>query len=196
MPLLFIPLNSVAMKFYTKARKGIIKARDEKIAIINEALQGIRQIKFAALEPRWQDIIMEAREAELAQQRLIFVWGGLSLVCWISAPILLGASAISVYAWLNGGITPAVAFTTLSVLTKIEGSLGVIPTTITEYIDAAVSMRRIEKHLKGPEQLESITAGDDVSFDNATIAWHSNESHSSSFELHGVNISFPKGEIR
>lgn len=179
-----------------KAQDGVMKARDDKMAVINEALRGIRQIKFAALEPRWKNIIMEAREAELAQIRLVYIWGGLSLVCWISAPILLGASAIGVYAWLNGGISPAVAFTTLSVLTKIEGSLGVIPTTITEYIDAAVSMRRIEKHLKGPEKSESITAGDDISFDNATITWPSNESHSSRFKLRGVNISFPRGEIR
>lgn len=153
------------------------------MTVVNEALQGIRQVKFATLEPRWQHIIMETREIELTQQRLVFVWGGLTLVCWISTPVLLGASAVRIYAWLKGGASPAVAFTTLSILTKIEGSLGVIPTTITEYIDAAVSMRRIEKHLNAEENLDSITAGDSACFENALISWPSNGIHDSRFQL-------------
>ncbi|KAJ2905837.1 hypothetical protein MKZ38_004085 [Zalerion maritima] len=172
-PLLFIPLNSMATKSYMKAQGGLMAVRDKKTEVVKEALQGIRQIKFAAIEPQWQRAILEARERELAQQWRVYAWAALLMFCWISAPILLGASAIGTYAWLNGGVSPAVAFTALSVFTKLEWWLSVIPTPVTELMGAIVSLRRIQKHLRSPDMPEYM-----------------------GFQLRDVNLVFPKGEIR
>ena len=199
-PVLFIPLNSLGTRIYMKAQESVMKARDEKMAIVKEALQGIRQIKFAAIEPQWQRAIMISRERELAQQWSVFAWAVLLMFCWISAPILLGAAAIGTYAWLHGDVSPAIAFTALSIFTKLEWSLSVIPSTITELLDAVISLRRIEKHLKGPEKPESLRPGEAVSFERATITWpsddHSDANQSLKFQLQNMNLVFPKGEIR
>lgn len=199
-PILFIPLNFVATKIYMRAQEGVMKARDEKMAIVKEALQGIRQIKFTAVEDQWQRAIMEARERELAQQWRVFAWAVLLMFCWISAPILLGAAAIGTYAWLHGDVSPAIAFTALSVFTKLEWSLSVIPTTITELLDAVVSLRRIGDHLESPDKSETSSPGEEVSLDRATIAWPShdpsNKDDGFKFRLRNVNLVFPKGAIR
>lgn len=199
-PVFFIPLNSLATKMYMKAQQGVMKVRDEKVIIIKEALQGIRQIKFSAVESQWQDVIMEARERELAQQWRVFAWAVLLMFCWISAPILLGAVAIGTYAWLHGDVSPAVAFTALSVFTKLEWSLSVIPTTVTELLDALVSLRRIESHLKCPDKPETLSPGEDVSLEKATITWPTNDPPNGdqhfNFQLRNVNLVFPEGDSR
>ena len=44
------PLNLYLSKLMSKAQSALMHLRDQKIAVVNEALQGIRQIKFAASE--------------------------------------------------------------------------------------------------------------------------------------------------
>ena len=43
-----------------------MKVRDEKMGVVTEALEGIRQIKFSALEKQWQAKIAGLRDRELA----------------------------------------------------------------------------------------------------------------------------------
>lgn len=42
-----------------------MSARDIKTGVISEALHGLRQIKFAALEKEWQSRIMSVRLNEM-----------------------------------------------------------------------------------------------------------------------------------
>jgi hypothetical protein len=44
-----------------------MEVRDEKMGVVTEALQGIRQIKFAALERRWESKIGNVRTRELGE---------------------------------------------------------------------------------------------------------------------------------
>ena len=111
-------------------------------------------------------------------------------------PILLGAASLAVYAWLNGGMTPAVAFTSLAIFTKLEYSLSVMPNTISELLDARVSIKRIQQHLEGPEKISSTIAGESVAFECVEVAWPSNEKVHESFRLRNVNLAFPNNQLR
>jgi len=50
-----------------------MKIRDKKIAAVSEALQGIRQIKFSAMEDKWEQRIKNVRGEELRILRRVFV---------------------------------------------------------------------------------------------------------------------------
>src|ERR1700722_13469392 len=104
-----------------------MNARDRKLAVLNEALSGIRQIKLSALESRWQERILEAREQELNT-----IWAGYRADCalifsWVLGPVLLSAVCISVYAMIHGSISASVAFTTISILGQIQSDMAWIP---------------------------------------------------------------------
>ena len=111
-------------------------------------------------------------------------------------PILLGASSLAVYAWLNDGMTPAIAFTSLAVFTKLEYSLSVVPNLISEFLDARVSIRRIQQHLEGPEKQASTEPGEHLAFECAELAWPSNREGIESFRLRDVSLAFPGNELR
>lgn len=67
------PFNIYFTKKYANAQEDLMKIRDKKMAVVSEALQGIRQIKFSALEDKWEDRIRGVRNEELAILRRVFI---------------------------------------------------------------------------------------------------------------------------
>jgi len=67
------PVNIYFMKKYSRAQDDLMKIRDKKIAAVSEALQGIRQIKFSAMEDKWEQRIKNVRGEELRILRRVFV---------------------------------------------------------------------------------------------------------------------------
>ncbi|KAI0601430.1 P-loop containing nucleoside triphosphate hydrolase protein [Biscogniauxia sp. FL1348] len=196
-----MPLNIYFSKRYSDAQDRLMKVRDEKMEIVSEALQGIRQIKFSALEPQWEKKITEVRERELQCVWSAFINDVILIGCWITSPVMLAAVSLAVYAALHGTLTPSVAFVSLGVFKALEVTLSVVPELTTDLLDAWVSVKRIDAYLRGPEISKITKEADEVSFDNASIAWPSDTDLDQAaedpdrFVLHEINLTFPKGEL-
>ena len=92
-------------------------------------------------------------------------------------------------------MSPAVAFTSLAIFQRLESTLGLVPELLTDCVNAWVSLGRIEAFLNSPERLdETINAGN-ITFDDASIAWPSEEAISRPFILRNLNFTFPKHEL-
>jgi ABC-type multidrug transport system fused ATPase/permease subunit len=190
------PVNVLTSKKYSDAQGDLMKTRDQKMAVVTEALQGIRQIKFSALEPQWQDKIGKIRATELTTQWRLFSLETILISIWILGPVMLSAVSLAVYAALTGGLSASVAFTTISVFSSIEMTLAVIPELTTEFLDAWVSIERIEKFLKSPEKVVNTVPADSISYENASIAWPAEEQDEEGrYVLRNLSISFPDKEL-
>ncbi|ESZ94394.1 putative ABC bile acid transporter [Sclerotinia borealis F-4128] len=197
---LTIPLNIYFSKRYSAAQDRLMKVRDVKMAVVTEALQGIRQIKFSALESNWGNKIGLVRKKELDEQWSVYLNDTMLLFCWITSPIALAAVALAVYAYLHGVLLPSVAFTAIGVFVNLEVTLSVIPELTTDLIDAYISIKRIQRYLDGPEISENTSDAPNVSFEKASIAWPCAEGEdemdgNERYVLRNVDVSFPKGEL-
>jgi ABC-type multidrug transport system fused ATPase/permease subunit len=195
--LAIMPINVYFSKRYSDAQDKLMKVRDGKMEVVTEALQGIRQIKFSALEPEWEKKIGDVRERELNAVWSVFMNDTMLIACWVTSPILLSAISLAVYAALTGSLAPSVAFVSLGVFKALEMTLSVVPELTTDLLDAWVSINRIEQYLNSPE-VETISKdSDEVSFDNASIAWPSDEDidEEERFVLRNISVTFPKGEL-
>ncbi|KAJ3577184.1 hypothetical protein NPX13_g3383 [Xylaria arbuscula] len=199
--LVITPINIYFSKLYSDAQDRLMEVRDEKMGIVAEALQGIRQIKFSALEPQWENKIGMVRERELKCVWDAFRFDTMLMACWITSPILLAAVSLAVYAAIHGSLTPSVAFVSLSVFKALELTLSIIPELTTDLLDAWVSIKRIDSYLRGAEISKITKDADEISFDNASIAWPSDkdpadeEEDPDRFILRNINVTFPKGEL-
>lgn len=195
--LAIMPVNIFFSKRYAAAQDKLMKVRDDKLAVVNEALQGIRQIKFSALEPEWEKKINDVRETELKSVWNVFKADTALLACWVTSPIALAAASLSVYAWLHGELLPSVAFVSLGVFRALEVTLSVIPELTTDALDAWTSVQRIEKYLKSPEIEDFASEAEEVTFDDTTIAWPADEKleDEERFVLRNISVTFPKGEL-
>lgn len=191
------PGNIIFSKWYSEAQDRLMKARDAKLAVVNEALQGMKQIKWTATEKQWQTKIGKVRDRELRD-----LWSSLLndtglILCWISAPIMLSAASLATYAVLEGELTPSIAFTAIGVFKQLELTLSIIPELTTDLIDAQVSISRIEDYLNAPEIAADRKTSDTISFSNASVAWPCDEEKDASekYVLRDINIAFPANEL-
>lgn len=194
---LVLPVNAWISKIYMKAEDTLMKTRDRKLAVVNEALLGMRQIKFSALEKQWEDKITKMRETELGDIRRVFAADSVLFFCWIASPILLAAASLAVFASVHGTLSPSVAFVSVGIFKSLEVSLSAIPECLASGLDTLVSIRRIETYLNGPEMETTLTEGTGVAFVDATVAWPVDEEvpDEDRFILRNVNLSFPAGEL-
>lgn len=195
--LAIMPVNIWAAKRYAAAQDKLMKVRDDKLAVVNEALQGIRQIKFSALEPEWQKKIDDIRENELKSVWSVFMNDTILLACWITTPIALAAVSLTVHTAVYGALLPSVAFVSLGVFRALEVTLSVIPELTTDALDAWTSVKRIEKYLQSPEIEDIAGESEEITFDKASIAWPADEQldEEERFVLRDVTVTFPKGEL-
>lgn len=194
---LTLPINGWFSKILMKKSEKLMKLRDEKLAVINEALLGMRQIKFAALESRWEKRIIAMRDKELQTLWKLFIADTGLFGCWVVSPILLAATSLAVYAFINGKLLPSVAFVSIAVFKALEVMLGVLPEIIMNAVETLVSIRRIDKYLNGPEMEQTLTSGPEVAFENVSIAWPVDEktAEEDRFVLRNLHFSFPSGEL-
>jgi len=201
------PFNRYLAKRYKSVQKELMKSRDKKTAVISEALQGIRQIKFSALEPEWTKKIMDVREEELIklwQNKLINLY---MMLGGEIAPAFLTVFALATYSFIHGELLPSVAFTALGVFIQLESVLHMVPMLFVMGINAKVSCDRIDNFLRSPEKPENTYPGDSIRFDNVSISFPSNpmdstdateediEREANKFILRDLTLHFPKDAL-
>lgn len=191
------PFNLYLSMLMSKAQGQIMQARDEKMSVINEALQGIRQIKISASEQQWLAEIRWKRNRELEKQLYCFILRTALVGIWALGPVAISAVALTVHTLLHGYLSPSVAFTSIAVLAQIEGSLAIIPKLVMQMLEADVSAARIDQYLQGTRLMTYMEHGAAVSLREASISWPTAEpmDRSGGMFLHGINVTFPPGNL-
>lgn len=108
--IVLFPVSGRLARVYTRAQERMMRVRDEQLRVVDEALQGARQIKFEALEEQWGERIMDTRRKVIARVWDTFMADVALFACWIISPIASTAAALTTYAVLNQGLTASVAF--------------------------------------------------------------------------------------
>ncbi|KAI5803779.1 hypothetical protein EDC01DRAFT_775254 [Geopyxis carbonaria] len=195
--LLTTPVNIYFSKKYSTAQDDLMKVRDKKMAVLSEALAGIRQIKFSALEDAWEAKIRAVRAQELRVLRRVFIADVMVITAWIVNPVFLAAFALSAYALKHGSLAPSVAFPALAVFGELEFTLSIVPEMVTDGVDALVSIGRIQKYLDSAEKQPVMTAAPRIALVGATVAWAADGADAvvDRFCLRGLDLEFPRGEL-
>ncbi|KAH6905515.1 hypothetical protein BKA70DRAFT_495907 [Coprinopsis sp. MPI-PUGE-AT-0042] len=212
--LLFQPLNHFAGKIFVGVEENLMKARDERTALMNEILGAIRMLKFMAWERSFEKQVLRIREKELNYQARHYRIEALWNVIWSGSPVLVTLIAFWHYAVVRQQpLTPSIAFTSIIVFSEMKDSLNALPETFINMLQCFVSLRRIEKYLNGAEVKPVPPLSEqpkDIAFQSCTVTWPQDRSQSSNtssaapsvvstprhkFVLVDLNIKFPRGEL-
>ncbi|KAH8087167.1 multidrug resistance-associated ABC transporter [Cristinia sonorae] len=207
---LFLPLNHFAGKIVVGAQDNLMKARDERVSLMNEILGGIRMLKFMAWERSFEARVLKVRDRELKYQKLNYTIEVLWNAIWNGSPILVTLVAFWHYTIVRGQpLTPSIAFTSVSVFSEMKFALNALPETLINMLQGMVSMRRIEKYLHGAE-VKPVpplnTEPSPIALQSATITWPQDRTRGSSapsvastpkskFMLIDLSLDFPHGEL-
>ncbi|THC96598.1 hypothetical protein EYZ11_003938 [Aspergillus tanneri] len=190
---LLTAFNAWAVWKYSGKQTSLMEHRDSRLRALAEMLGGIRQVKFSALENRWEEKINQLRDMEMQAQWTVNLWQIAFMSMYFISPILLSAACISVYVVFYGDLSAATAFTALSVMSSMEVSMAVLPDIISFLLNARVSMERIKSYLEQSEHVSKIVPLKDIEFQDATIAWPGCCDASGS--LRGLSLKFPRDSL-
>ncbi|KAH0045707.1 ABC multidrug transporter-like protein, partial [Aureobasidium melanogenum] len=153
----------------------------------------------------WKQRVKKYRDDELRAEARDFHAQTVSFMWKIASPLVVSGVSIFTHAYLEGRTSASVIFTILELLPQLQGTLGLAPLVIQDYLSARTSSRRIESFLRTPEKIDYLqdSRSGDVIFRNATFGWPSNHKNpisaaqntSSRFKLKDVNVRFPAGKL-
>ncbi|KAH6565614.1 hypothetical protein BASA50_007974 [Batrachochytrium salamandrivorans] len=199
---LFVLVISGPISGWTlSARYRILKQtrslQDRRIQATNEALLGIRIIKYMAWEMQFLKKIVAAREDEL-QSRLKLLINNLCmiLIAWGSS-ILVTFTSFFFYTVVAGkSLDAATAFTSISLLSTVSFNLSSLSEDVSRILNVRVVMARLHAFLTEEEleryhtvdekvpqgtnsrQASKSTTDESIGFRNAEFSYYSLESNS------------------
>ncbi|KAF8955330.1 multidrug resistance-associated ABC transporter [Flammula alnicola] len=207
---LFLPMNHYAGKVVVGAQENLMKARDERVALMNEILGGIRMLKFMGWERSFEKRILAIRDKELKYQKLNYTIETLWNAIWNGSPILVTLVSFWHFAIFRGqALTPSIAFTSILVFSEMKFALSALPETFINMLQSFVSLRRIEKYLNSAE-VNAVPPLDQqsktVAFQSCTATWPQDRATNSrapsaaptpkqKFLLVDLSLNFPQGKL-
>ncbi|KAK0452263.1 P-loop containing nucleoside triphosphate hydrolase protein [Armillaria borealis] len=185
---LFLPMNHFAGSVVVGAQDNLMKARDERISLMNEILGAIRMLKFMAWERSFEARVLEIREKELKYQKLNYTIETLWNAIWNASPILVTLVSFWHFTVIRKqDLTPSIAFTSIVVFNELKFALNALPETFIQYAS---------------ELGQSQT----IAFQSCTVTWPQDRIAASKtpsaastprhkFILVDLSLRFPPGEL-
>lgn len=206
---LFLPLNHLAGKVVISTQDNLMKARDERVSLMNEILGGIRMLKFMAWERSFEKRVMKVRERELKYQKLNYKIEVVFAALWEASPLIVTLVSFWHFAvWRQQTLTPSIAFTSMMVFNEMRFAMNALPETFINLLQVHVSLMRIGKYLQLTEvapvpPLSAAPAINTIAVQSATITWPHDRSADSSaastprhkFMLVDLALKFPEGQL-
>ncbi|KAH6911448.1 ATP-binding cassette transporter [Coprinopsis sp. MPI-PUGE-AT-0042] len=212
--LLLLPISHFAASTFVNVEENLMKARDERMALMNEILGAIRMLKFMAWERSFEKKVLKIRGKELKYQgrryKIEIFWNFI----FSGPPILVTLIAFWHYTIVRQQpLTPSIAFTSLIVFADLKFVMNALPEDIIKLLQCLVSVRRIEEYLNGAEVKPVPPLSNQstrISFQSCTVTWPNQDRSKSGasttassitstphhkFVLVDLSLDFPRGEL-
>ena len=149
--LLTFPVNAVIIRSLAKTRKALLVASDARLKLISGSLNAIRTIKSFGYEVLFERAVDETRARELRFLRRYVMLLSVLISSLFVVPTLATVVVLSLYAGLGNTLTPSVAFSAIVLFNLLAVPFGLLPISVSNYVESWVSIKRIQAFLDLPE---------------------------------------------
>ncbi|KAJ6886454.1 hypothetical protein NC651_026975 [Populus alba x Populus x berolinensis] len=197
MLVLLFPIQTFVISRMQKLSKEGLQRTDKRIGLMNEILAAMDTVKCYAWESSFQAKVQGVRDDELSWFRKASLLGAFNSFILNSIPVMVTVISFGMYTLLGGNLTPARAFTSLSLFAVLRFPLFMLPNMITQVVNANVSLKRLEELFLAEERILLPNPLLDpclpaVSIKNGYFSWDSKaERHT----LSNINLDVPIGSL-
>ncbi|PHU29058.1 ABC transporter C family member 2 [Capsicum chinense] len=197
MLVLMFPIQTYVISKMQKLTKEGLQRTDKRIGLMNEVLAAMDTVKSYAWENSFQSKVQGVRNEELSWYRKSQLLGALNSFILNSIPVVVIVISFGVFSLLGGDLTPARAFTALSLFALLRFPLFMLPNIITQVVNANVSLKRLEDLLLAEERIllpnPPLEPGlPAISIKNGCFSW---ESKAEKPTLSNINLDIPIGSL-
>ncbi|KAF2550576.1 hypothetical protein F2Q68_00034921 [Brassica cretica] len=194
---LLIPLQTLIISKMRKLTKEGLQWTDKRVGIMNEILAAMDTVKCYAWEKSFESRIQGIRNEELSWFRKAQLLSAFNSFILNSIPVVVTVVSFGVYVLLGGDLTPARAFTSLSLFAVLRFPLNMLPNLLSQVVNANVSLQRIEELLLSEERILAENpplqpGAPAISIKNGYFSW---DSKATKPTLSNINLEIPVGSL-
>ncbi|XP_033643756.1 ATP-binding cassette sub-family C member 8-like [Asterias rubens] len=142
--ILAIPFQYQLAKLQARLQKHALEISDDRLKQTREMLQGMKLIKLYGWEKTFCDIITSVRNREIKKLMLASVFLSVSVFTSYSIPALFTLLTFVLFIAISGSpLTPAIAFTTLTIVSQLHFLVKMVADLIQYSITNHVSIKRL-----------------------------------------------------
>ncbi|XP_027184362.1 ABC transporter C family member 2-like [Coffea eugenioides] len=194
---LMFPIQTFIISKMQQLSKEGLQRTDKRIGLMNEILGAMDTVKCYAWEDSFQSKVQNVRNDELSWFRRAQLLAALNSFILNSIPVVVIVVSFGMFTLLGGDLTPARAFTSLSLFAVLRFPLFMLPNIITQVVNANVSLKRLEELLLAEERIllpnpplePEVPA---ISIKNGYFFW---ESKADKPTLSNINLDIPIGSL-
>ncbi|KAJ8627273.1 hypothetical protein MRB53_020580 [Persea americana] len=197
MLVLMVPIQTFVISKMQKLSKEGLQRTDKRIGLMNEILAAMDTVKCYAWEQSFQSKVQNIRNDELSWFRKAQLLAACNRFILNSIPVVVTVVSFGVYTLLGGNLTPARAFTSLSLFAVLRFPLFMLPNLITQVVNANVSLERLEELFLTEERIllpyPPLEPGlPAISIKNGFFSW---DSKAEKPTLSNINLDIPIGSL-
>ncbi|XP_042421454.1 ABC transporter C family member 2-like isoform X2 [Zingiber officinale] len=194
---LLFPIQTLVISRMRKLSKEGLYRTDNRVSLMNEILAAMDTVKCYAWEQSFQSKVQIIRNDELSWFRSARLLAAFNSFILNSIPVFVTVASFGAYSLLGGDLTPAKAFTSLSLFAVLRFPLFMLPNLITQIVNCNVSLKRLEDLLLAEERIllpnPPIEADlPAISIKNGYFSW---DSKAETPTLSNVNLDIPVGSL-
>ncbi|KVI00797.1 AAA+ ATPase domain-containing protein [Cynara cardunculus var. scolymus] len=130
--ILMFPVQTMIVSNMRRLAKEGLQYTDRRVGLMSEILAAIETVKCYAWEQSFQSKVQNIRKDELLWLWKSQLLGALNNFILNSLPVLVAVISFAFFTMLGGDLTPARAFTSLSLFTVLRTPLNTLPNLITQ----------------------------------------------------------------
>ncbi|GFR84872.1 multidrug resistance-associated protein 1 [Elysia marginata] len=195
---LLIPVNGLIAH---KARQYQIlqmKLKDSRIKLMNEILNGIKVLKLYAWEDSFEKQVLDIRSKELNVLKKSAYLNALTTFFWTCAPFMVSLTTFGVYVLSspNNILDAEKAFVSLALFNILRFPLSMVPTVVTNLVQANVSLKRLQNFINhreiDPDNIDLLDHGgkDSIKIESGNFSWVDESS-----TLTNINMQVEEGSL-
>ncbi|XP_028799285.1 ABC transporter C family member 12 isoform X1 [Neltuma alba] len=197
MLVLIIPMQTIVL---SKMRKFIREGQqqtDKRVGLMNEILTAMDTVKCYAWETSFQSRVQGIRFDELLWFRRAQLLSALNTFMLNSIPVLVTVTTFGMFTLLGGELTPARAFTSLSLFAVLRYPLNMLPSLLSQVVSAIVSLQRLQELLLAEERFLKpnpplVPGLPAISIQNGYFSW---DAKMEKPLLSDINLEIPIGSL-
>lgn len=141
-------ITFMLMRRIKKLQVIFMKLKDQRIKLMNEVLNGVKLLKLFAWEMPFADYVTEFRQRELAVLRKLGYMNATMIIFWGSSSVVISLAVFAVYVLIDpyNILDASTAFVSLTIFGLIRRPLMMLPNFIASFVEASVSMKRLNKY--------------------------------------------------
>ncbi|XP_012271250.1 multidrug resistance-associated protein 1 isoform X2 [Orussus abietinus] len=198
--IILLPVNAMIASKGRSLQIRQMKSKDQRVKLMNEILNGIKVLKLYAWETSFQQQVLKIRGKEIrVLKEAAYLNAGTSFI-WSCAPFLVSLVSFATYVLVDekNVLDSTKAFVSLSLFNILRFPLSMLPMMISNMVQAAVSIKRINTFMNTEELDPNNVLHDSFEvnpliIENGNFAWDSDSIEKPT--LRNINLQVQQGQL-